>query len=58
MIATEPHPASELTSESNLLNLLIVEDERAVRECCREVAHSLGFGTHLAESRDQALRMV
>jgi two-component system response regulator HydG len=58
VIATEPHPASEQTSESNLLNLLIVEDERAVRECCREVARSVGFGTHLAESRDQALRML
>ncbi len=58
MIATEAVPATERTAEANLLNLLIVEDERAVRECCREVARSLGFGTQTAESRDEAYRAL
>ncbi|MGA2903134.1 MAG: sigma-54 dependent transcriptional regulator [Candidatus Korobacteraceae bacterium] len=58
MIAEEAVPVSEQTVETNLLNLLIVEDERSVRECCRDVAHSLGFSTQLAESRDEAYRML
>jgi two-component system response regulator HydG len=37
---------------------LIVEDERSVRECCRDVARSLGFSTQLAESRDEACRIL
>ena len=28
---------------ANFLNLLIVDDDRAVREACRAVAQSLGF---------------
>jgi DNA-binding NtrC family response regulator len=46
------------TFETNLLSLLIVEDERSVRECCREAAHALGFTTHVAESRDDAQRLL
>jgi hypothetical protein len=30
---------------ANFLNLLVVDDERAIREVCREVAQSLGFNT-------------
>jgi DNA-binding NtrC family response regulator len=56
MIAAEMVPVSTQIPETNLLNLLIVEDERSVRECCREVAQSLGFHTLLAESREQAYR--
>src|SRR6059036_3515496 len=41
-----------------LLNLLVVDDERAVREVCREVATSLGYRTTAAESGEQALRMI
>ena len=33
---------------ANLLNLLIVDDERAIREVCREVAQTLGFTTTVA----------
>ncbi len=58
MIAAEAVPVSEATFETNLLKLLIVEDERSVRECCREVARSLGFSTQLAESRDEACRIL
>src|SRR5271167_1335963 len=45
---------TEPTSETNLLNLLIVDDERSMRESCREVAHSLGFNTHVADSPEHA----
>lgn len=41
-----------------LLNLLIVDDERAVREACREVASALGYRPSTAESAEQALRMA
>ena len=37
---------------ANFLNLLIVDDERAIREVCREVAQSLGFNTAVADSAD------
>jgi len=58
VIATEAVPISEQAAETNLLNLLIVEDERSVRECCREVARTLGFNSRLAESRDETYRAL
>jgi len=58
MMPTESVPVSEQAVEANLLNLLIVEDERSVRECCREVARTLGFSAQLAESRDEAYRAL
>jgi hypothetical protein len=36
---------TEQNADSNLLNLLIVDDERPVRESCKEVANALGFHT-------------
>jgi CheY-like chemotaxis protein len=39
---------------ANFLNLLIVDDERAIREVCREVAQSLGFNTAVADSAEHA----
>src|ERR1700694_4095089 len=44
------------THPANFLNLLIVDDERSIREACREVAHSLGFTAHAADSAEQAYR--
>jgi DNA-binding NtrC family response regulator len=41
-----------------LLNLLIVDDERAVREACREAAAALGYRTTAAESAEHALRVT
>src|SRR5204863_7206267 len=41
-----------------LLNLLIVEEDRIVREACREVASGLGYRATSAESSEQALRML
>ena len=46
-------PTSE-NHETNLLNLLIVDDERSMRESCREVAQSLGFNTRVADSPEHA----
>src|SRR5438128_452660 len=43
---------------ANFLNLLIVDDDRAVREACRAVAQSLGFSPHVAESAEQAYRLL
>ena len=43
---------------ANFLNLLIVDDERSVREACSEVAHSLGFSAHVVDSAEQAHRML
>jgi two-component system response regulator HydG len=42
----------------SLLNLLIVDDERAVREACREAAAALGYRTSASESAEQALRLI
>jgi len=42
----------------NLLNLVIVDDERAVRDVCREVAHSLGFNALVAESAEHIYRLL
>src|SRR5579864_5851720 len=43
---------------ANFLNLLIVDDERSIREACREVAQSLGFSTFVADSAEHAYRLL
>jgi DNA-binding NtrC family response regulator len=43
---------------ANFLNLLIVDDERQIREACREVAQSLGFSTVVADSAEHAYRLL
>jgi two-component system response regulator HydG len=43
---------------ANFLNLLIVDDERSVREACREVALSLGFSAFVADSAEHAYRLL
>src|SRR5438477_2152293 len=43
---------------ANFLNLLIVDDERAIREVCREVAQTLGFTTTVADSAEHAYRLL
>ena len=51
MLATETADTverSETTQHTDSLNLLVVDDESAVRESCREVAESLGFVTYAA----------
>ena len=46
------------TERPSLLNLLIVDDERSVRDACREIATALGYHTSAAESAEQALRLT
>src|SRR2546430_13751920 len=43
---------------ANLLNLMIVDDERAIREVCRDVAQPLGFHTSIADSAEHAYRVL
>jgi len=43
---------------ANFLNLLVVDDDHAIREACREVAQSLGFSAQAADSAEQAYRIV
>ncbi len=43
---------------ANLLNLMIIDDERAIRDVCREVAQGLGFNTSVADSAEHALRTM
>ncbi len=43
---------------ANLLNLLIVDDERAVREGCREAAQLAGFNTFVADSAEHAYKVL
>jgi len=54
MVAANP-PQME---GNNFLNLLIVDDERAIRDVCREVADSLGFRTITADSAEHAFRIL
>jgi DNA-binding NtrC family response regulator len=56
--ALSPITATPQIQPANFLNLLIVDDERSIREACREVAHSLGFSAQVADSAEQAYRML
>jgi DNA-binding NtrC family response regulator len=51
-------PTSAQIEGANFLNLVIVDDERAIREACREVAQTLGFNTFVAESAEHAYRII
>src|SRR5215470_7703591 len=46
------HPPIEL------LSLLILDEERAVREGCREAAVSLGYQTFVAENSEAAYKLL
>jgi two-component system response regulator HydG len=56
--STWPFAAPPSAAMPTLLNLLIVDDERTVREACREAASTLGYRATTAESGEQALRMI
>lgn len=58
MLATEPVAVQPQIEGANFLNLLIVDDDRSVREACRSVAQSLGFNTQTAESAEQGYRLL
>src|SRR3954471_14635536 len=42
----------------DLLKILVVDDERTLREACKEVAESMGFTTLTAENSQAAFRMM
>lgn len=46
------------TQAANFLNLLILDEDRAMRDTSRDVAHSMGFSAHVADSAEQAYRMM
>jgi len=56
--AVIPIAATPQMEPANFLNLLIVDDERSVREACREVAHSLAFFAQVTDSAEQAHRLL
>lgn len=49
---------SHPNEESNFLNVVVVDDERAIRQVCSEVAQQMGFTAFVAESADHCLRML
>ncbi len=52
-------PASEqLPRDSAVANLLIVDDERAIREGCREAAQSVGYNAFVADSAEHAYKIL
>jgi two-component system response regulator HydG len=53
-----PLPITTQVERANFLNLVIIDDERSVREACREVAQSLGFNAFVADSAEHGYRMI
>src|SRR6516164_10129059 len=58
VLSTETESHVVPSGETNLLNLLIVDDERSVRESCRDVTETLGFATRIAESPEHCYRIL
>src|ERR1700680_4179372 len=56
--AFSPTNAVPQTQPANFFTLLIVDDERSIREACREIAQSLGFAACAADSAEQAYRQL
>ena len=53
-----PLPATSQVERANFLNLVIIDDERSVREACREVGQSLGFNAFVADSAEHGYRII
>ncbi|MGA2990177.1 MAG: sigma-54 dependent transcriptional regulator [Candidatus Korobacteraceae bacterium] len=45
-------------AEASLLNLMIVDDERAIRDGCREIAQAIGFSTLVADDTVEATHLL
>src|SRR4051812_21986073 len=60
MAATKAVAAASVAppKPAELLNLLIVEDERATREACEAVAEAVGFRVHVADGAVSAYEML
>src|SRR5438067_1472815 len=51
-------PQRQQIEGANLLSLMIVDDEGAMREVCRAMGQSLGFHTSIADSAENAYRQL
>lgn len=58
MATAELKPVTPQLEGANFLNLVVVDDERSIRESCREVAQSLGFNAYVAETAEQAYKVL
>ncbi|HUO59444.1 MAG TPA: response regulator, partial [Candidatus Acidoferrales bacterium] len=58
MFAAKTMLAAIDKAEANLLNLLIVDDERVIRDGCKDVASSIGFSTFVADNAEHAFRVL
>lgn len=58
MMGTSAATTSLAAPASNLLSLLVIDDERAIREACREVASSLGYEVATVENAERAFRLL
>jgi DNA-binding NtrC family response regulator len=58
MIATAEFTSTREIAGANLLNLLVVDDERAIREACRDAAHIAGFNTFVSDSAEHANKIL
>jgi DNA-binding response OmpR family regulator len=56
--AVSPVSSTAQILPANFLNLLIADDERSMREACREVVQSLGFTTFVADLAEHAFRLL
>jgi two-component system response regulator HydG len=57
-IPRKAYPIKSSQKTEKLLTLLIVDDDRFVREACREAAIALGYSARATESIDQALWLL
>src|SRR5277367_2459974 len=51
-------PEIEAVVKTDLYNVLVVDDERAIREGCQEVAEALGYQVFTAENAAAAFRVL
>jgi two-component system response regulator HydG len=58
MAATAAMTVESKAVPPGLLNLLVVDDERAVREGCREAGEALGFQTYVSEHAEGAYKLL
>src|SRR5579862_8150667 len=54
--AVSSHPTQ--VDRANFLNLLIIDDDRAIREACRDIAQGRGFRASIADSAEHAYRLL
>lgn len=58
MQTTEAAPGRKQINGAELLNVLVIDDEKAVRENCRDAAQLSGFQTLTAESAEYAYKIL